>query len=775
MAANDMHSTGFNADEARYNRLNRTVTPEYAPGQAPGIQEEDVFATSPFNNTTTSDPFSSGSGVNGQMMDVFNSGVGGISSLNQTNIYGANPVQNMQMTQQQPQVVRSTEEEMWDFGKLVLKHIWDFFCDVFGSFKEDTPQFWSHYGFRVAVVGLVLFVLGIIMKIFKVSVGTEIAIGGLFTIIPGICFLMLFTKASRLCTSRYKVDNNTFQDFSQSMDSLNDSNSTPSMNPAGQGFPSSSSNNWFEDSSFGDDFSDTGEDCYDDTDDDIYGLESEDIDAFSDTSFEATPIAGMTTKDALASNTEITNGMVTRQWLFEAFNKRLSNLQPDYYKLNIIDDTQDIFYEWDERLIEAAKAAGAKEDNYPSLEKLEENLFTIIVTCTRPQGLKMDVVALELSNIYAYQVGCTDSSVFATCATVGLMCIITIFNGRKTKITLKDMMAESKGYILDTKNIMPVLLGVTQKGEVVKTDFAKLESLVVSGMPRTGKSWFVQLILAQLVAYMKPSELNIYICDPKDGISDYKDFCLPHVKKFAVTHEAVIATLRNLVKIEAPRRKKIIGDAGFVNIWDFKKRYPDVKLPIIYVVIDEIVSLATDMDKDTNAEFRMLLRVLISQLPALGIRAILIPHILNNDIIEKKTSDLIPFRCSVCGDADHIEKATGAKPKDFPYRLVEKGDIGIRLRDGVYRDVMYIKAPILSESNEENKNIFDYMMRVWKTIEPEEYENSVAPAAEEDKLNEDLLASSLGDNNIGLDENMFIENSKNSGSNSAFSDVYDLF
>ena len=71
---------------------------------------------------------------------------------------------------------------------------------------------------------------------------------------------------------------------------------------------------------------------------------------------------------------------------------------------------------------------------------------------------------------------------------------------------------------------MPVVLGINPQGKVIAVDFKKLESILTTGPPRVGKSWFVQAVLTQLCAFVPPSELNIYICDPKEGISDFKAF-----------------------------------------------------------------------------------------------------------------------------------------------------------------------------------------------------------------------------------------------------------
>lgn len=77
---------------------------------------------------------------------------------------------------------------------------------------------------------------------------------------------------------------------------------------------------------------------------------------------------------------------------------------------------------------------------------------------------------------------------------------------------------------------------------------------------------------------------------PKGGyLRTLRHFKLPHVKKFVSGDLNIVNTLRSVVKDLAPKRKKIIGDAGFVNIWDFKERgIPQFHMPIIYVLIDEV-------------------------------------------------------------------------------------------------------------------------------------------------------------------------------------------
>lgn len=724
MGASDLNNFNFNADEARYNRMNRQNPPDFAPGQDASF-EADIFNNSsiPASNDSMGDIFSS-SPSQGDM-NIFNSGLG--QQDNSQNSFNM----GFGMQGQQGQGV-NIEDKFWDATVKGVKSSTNFIKEFIKSFDNVTPLFWQKFGGRSLAIGVGAIAIGIVGKIFGLDSGFTLCIAGSITCAVGVGTLLCVTEKARTCTSEYKNDNQmrnldtSQQDFGQQgfemqqdFSNFNDSDFMDSD---------------FMDSDFGDsDFGDSDledDDLDDDWGGDAWGSEGEE---------EVFMEEAISTEEALNSLQDIPAGMYTRQYLFDMFTKVLPSMKPDFSEIKDIDEDDDTFYEWEESLREAAEVSGCKEENLPELERLQENLFTIIVTCDRPAGFKPDLVATELASIYAHQGGRFNPNVYGKAETSGKNCMITIFTGATAMISLKDMMYQVKDYILDSKNYMPVVFGIDPLGQVISYDMKKLESIIITGMPRSGKSWFVQAVLTQMCAFVPPSQLWIYVCDPKDGISDFVSFKLPHVKKFVSKDERIVATLRDLVKVEGPRRKKIIGDAGFVNIWDYKERYPDVKLPIIYVLVDEVVTLASRMDKETNNEFRMLLRELISQLPALGIRAFLIPHVLNNDIIEKKTSDLVPCKISVCGDADHIEKATGSKPKDFPYKLVNKGDMAVRM-PAVSSDTMFIHGPALTDSNVKNNDLFDYLRRVWSMHEPSEVENSVAKGAEVEAENREVLS-----------------------------------
>lgn len=713
MGVNDMMNGNFDADASRFDRMNRTQPAPFAPGQDAVFQQQDVFAQSAVTNNpgAMGDIFSQGVGMNTPMNDPMNPFSSGVGQPNMGGIPQGGMTQPNMM--QQPQ--KSAEDQLWDAAKAGFKGTVSFSKDLGASIKTFTPRWWFMWGRTVLVTSIIVAVVGFVLSLFGLKLGLDIAVGGFISAAGGVIIWLFKAEDAKNFVSKYKDENNTNQGLIQPMPDVMPSSSIPE------------NNNFTGDNSFSSDFENfdsSSDDFGDIDDDDPYGMDYSDDDDYYADYVEEQPQDGMAVDDALASLEDIPKGMYERRYLWGMFTKVLPTMKPSFSEMREIDEADDAFLYWGDKLREAAAVAGCKEDFLPELLRLQENLFTIIVTCDRPQGFKPEQVAVELANIYAYAEGEKNENVFAKVDTIGAECRITIFNGASAMISLKDMMLQEEQFFLDESNYIPVVLGVNQLGKVIKVDFKKIESLIITGMPRSGKSWFVQAVLTQMCAFVPPTELNIYICDPKDGISDFKSFTLPHVKKFVSGDNNIVQALRNLVKVEAPRRKKIIGDAGFVNIWDYKERYPDIKLPIIYVVIDEVVTLASRMDKEVNNEFRMLLRELISQLPALGIRAFLIPHILNNEIIEKKTSALVPCKISVCGNAEHIEAATGSKPKDFPYKLVNKGDMAVKLMG--FNDTLYVHGPALTASNPKNNELFDYLRRVWKKLEPDEVLNSVS-------------------------------------------------
>ncbi|MNV26405.1 DNA translocase SftA [compost metagenome] len=358
---------------------------------------------------------------------------------------------------------------------------------------------------------------------------------------------------------------------------------------------------------------------------------------------------------------------------------------------------------------------------------MKDKVFYILLEIKRVNWLKnIDLFVTELVNIYAYdnKTGSMNTEVYGVGNTVGDRIYVKIMKGTTTMVTIKDLYKSLENQIKDTNNYIPVVLGIDIEGNPIMYDFKKLDSILVTGMTRSGKTWFVIAVMAQMMSFLKPSELNFYIYDPKALISDLSFLSVPHIKRFVSEDTAILEDLRRVVNIEGDRRAKLFGEAGVTHIWDFKRKNPNVDMPLIYIVIDEVITLAERMEESIKKEFQSLLLQLVSRLPALGIRVIMIPHVVKDAILKKTMTDLIPCRVSVKGSLDHIVSTLGVKK--FDHKLRHVGDMAIKLDNS---EAKFMHSVVLSDSNDGNVEFFDFLEKFWLKIEPESIKGSLLEKA----------------------------------------------
>lgn len=420
------------------------------------------------------------------------------------------------------------------------------------------------------------------------------------------------------------------------------------------------------------------------------------------------------------------SNMITRQFLYDKVTQVLPHKTKDFNKVKQYSESSDHFEAWDaivQNSAELFKPNNNSEIEMPFLISASDKLFYTLLEIKRVKWLKnIDQFAKEIENICRFDsnTGEINESIYALQNTVGDSIYIKIMKGETALVSLKDTYNFVGDKVKDGKMKMPVVLGVNEEGAVVIKDFEKVNSILVTGMPRSGKTFFVQGVLGQMMAYLSPSEAEFYILDPKGATSDFKSLETPHVKKFVSEDSEIIQTLRNIIQIEAVRRTAIISNAGHINILDYNKENIDQQLPFLYVVIDEVITLAERMDKDTKDEFQALLLELVSRTPNLGIRIFMIPHIVKDNILKKSITDLIPCRISVRGDAEHIEKSTGQK--GFKHKLEHVGDMAVRFDNS---PVQFVHSMVLHENPKGNQSYFDFLTKLWLKLEPTSIKGSL--------------------------------------------------
>jgi S-DNA-T family DNA segregation ATPase FtsK/SpoIIIE len=441
-------------------------------------------------------------------------------------------------------------------------------------------------------------------------------------------------------------------------------------------------------------------------------------------------------KQAILDTVVEGNSLVTKSYLYEKIYDYMVTNRPDFAKESDLDGTRKfellctIVSEVDELL------RPAKQEDTMYLVSATEKLFYIEMILHRPKWVKnVSNIVDELVALYKFSEGLglalndeKKNTVHGSGILVGNKILVKIMKPETAAVTVKDTYSVVESTIKGSKYKMPIVMGVGVEGDVIVRDFWDINAILITGMPRSGKSWLVQSVLAQMMMYMSPKDLQFYILDPKAETSDFKDLTMPHVRKFITKEDEMVKELSYIVNVEGPRRKKFLGDRGFKNINDFKRKHPNEDLPAIYIIIDEVVTLSRIMNKESKDEFQNLLLILVSQLPAYGIRIMMVPHVVKNDIIRKSTTDLIACRISVRGDEAHIESSTGTKPKDFNHKLYHQGDMAVKLNND---PTTFVHGAILTTTNEGNTDLFAFLTELWRKIDPESYEGSYAQQVEQ--------------------------------------------
>lgn len=648
-----------------------------------------------------------------------------------------------------PQSLTATEDKIIDGAVMVGKHAFngskELFNGIHDGIKGNNAFYWTVYGKKVMVVGVVISISGVILSLMglvsNISRGLDVLIGGLMSLAVGVLIFSLNCDKARELGGMEKKE---------------------STEPV-----------IYEEEEFSDDiFSDIDDDLYEeeysgwgsDDEEDIFNDEEEEFDPWSsideddyvESVDEVISSEPVDIDEAIESIREIPAHTQTRQYLFEEYSRVLPVINPAFAKLKSISENSDSFIIFDKVLIDASIQVGTNQDKLPQLLELRENQFIIQLKATRPSGLKEEAIANEIANIYSRdEYGAViHEGVYATTSSVGSSYIINIFKGEDSIISLADTYKEVSDFVLDPNIKKPVVMGVNELGKVWYFDAEKVFSYIISGKPRSGKSWSVVSLVLQLCMYSSPREVQFEVFDVKGTSSDFYSMNehLPHFKKFESVGKRILQRLRHITTVEADRRKKILNEHDVIAIADLKNKGVDVEMPYLYVLVDEIVGLIGTFTKDEHAEFKDLMNVLITQMPNLGIRLILVPHRVTNDIVPKTTYTNVGCIACVRTDSKEIASTLDITKKDFPYDLTNSGDMALKTGEVNKGKTVFCHGVAVTSSNESNVGIYKFVGSLWGKLEPEEEKEQVLNLKKESYKGHDLVGVDSFDTEFGSED-----------------------
>ena len=693
-----------NFDEQRAERDFNMNPPTNAPGQG-NDGWGDLFPDSSQGSSSNGNAFDSAGATD--VNAILNGGAdaNGQPGVMQPNGFGGDLQQN-----QKPSLGDRLGDHAGDLIEKGAIGAWNYIKLLVTSLKNNSHGDWNRLGTQVCKISAIVVAISLVLFFMSLTFlpslkGTaEIAVGGLLSIMVGVSLTLAFRK----------------EDVPQEKpeEPIEENNSDENLSW------DDSEEDLFEDSDYPEDDEELGDwgDVLGDSEDEGYDGDYDGSFFASNDSFDV--------NETVESLPDIPAGQYTRQYLFETFSKILPAVEPSFMDMEYFSSDDDEFMEFEGYLRDSAEQTGIKEEKLDELQLLEmrKNLFIIQLIATRPTGLKEKEIANGIADCYKYdEYGSAiegREGVFARVNSQVGKLIIEIFLCNSVMVSLGDVYRKKSKFILDSKNIMPLVWGIGETGNVFCYDGMKDGNggIIISGESRSGKSWKGQSLLAQMCMFLSPKELELYFYDVKGEASDYAYLSrvLPHCKGFCGNSLDFNSSIEAILERERKKRTDLLA-GKYTNVKDYNKDHPYEKLPTIYIVVDEMATAMSEMkDKDIEIrkKFDSLLIQIATKYPYLEIKLILFPHRIVNDIINKTVSSMISTRAAM-GNVPAEELKNALDVKNFQYALVKTGDMAIKSKSLNNGNVVYSHSEVLSMDEQINRKIFDYIGAVWKKLEPD--------------------------------------------------------
>lgn len=391
------------------------------------------------------------------------------------------------------------------------------------------------------------------------------------------------------------------------------------------------------------------------------------------------------------------NSVINRQTLFNTFKPMFPKETPNFRDGHDIDTDSDEFNTLETICLKAlANLANCQLEEVGShLESARDNFSSYELMLKRVNKVKKtDELAREIENYMRENPD--DDAVTASVAITGDFYKIVVSKGMNSIITFGDILQDQKccEFFLNDKNKLPMVTGVDELGNVILEDAKNFDTMLIAGKPRSGKSWYVLSIIISLMLFNTPEDVQFCIIDPKESNLFKTISLLPHVCGLH-NDEHILEILNDIIEVEAPRRKKLLSDNRCDDIWALRKK--GIKLPILYVVIDEYITVVNNLDADGKKDFNLKMQTLISQLPSQGIRLMFVPHRAMG-IVDKTNRTMLQFTAAVRADSADVVDTLGIKKWDRA--LTRPGDIA--LKSSTMKNAAFVRGAALTTSDGDN-------------------------------------------------------------------------
>jgi S-DNA-T family DNA segregation ATPase FtsK/SpoIIIE len=410
--------------------------------------------------------------------------------------------------------------------------------------------------------------------------------------------------------------------------------------------------------------------------------------------------------------------VINRAMLVDTFTRFLPLNEPNFAEKKPIEKDSDTFEALEANCMQALSIVMRKsfEEIDSELNSATDGFFAYEMRMKRPRAFKstqLTEIAREVE-IYLRE-SAEQTEVIASAVLERDEIKITVLKGTKAVVTVGDVMRvkEVEEFIRNEKKKLPFPAGITSEGKVIMEDAAVLDSMMISGQSRSGKSWYIFNLILNLCLWNSPDDVVFIVVDPKDANLMNKLGLIPHVigvhnnMKGKLLADYMLDILDELINEEGNKRKKQLADAGVDDIWEFKKRMPNVSMPVIFLMIDEVVSLKASMGEVRAKEFNAKVQQIITQLPFVGIRIILIPHRATG-VVDKMVRQQMKFFAAIRATEADIKDTLDVKSWDTP--LVNQGDTAMLGSD---RKPVFVRGTAMATSDPELAELIENIAKAF--------------------------------------------------------------
>ena len=173
---------------------------------------------------------------------------------------------------------------------------------------------------------------------------------------------------------------------------------------------------------------------------------------------------------------------------------------------------------------------------------------------------------------------------------------VEVPNEKRELVTIKELLSNNN--FKKTSFKIPLCIGKDISGNIEVIDLSKTPHLLVAGTTGSGKSVFINTLLASILYRFSPEELRLILIDPKMlELSVYND--IAHLLTPVVTEpKKAIITLKWVCK-EMERRYSLMNEENTRSLEGYNEKSHE-KLPYIVVFIDEMADLMMTAGKDVE-------------------------------------------------------------------------------------------------------------------------------------------------------------------------------